>query len=218
MFKYIRENSGIIIKFLLTHIVMALLGIMVGLAVITIENNNSGFSAIAVIAGIFTVGFMCFMHYDDSFFCGVKEGIKCRAEGTKPDLYKGLKIAVIGLSPVILLGIAVIVIDLIHIFSGELPFVVPVGEYEMPKELTVTIGIYYFVQGSFMPIYALQQYIGIIGYVIFSLALPLVSSTLGYAIGAQDKTIRGMMGMNVKPPFDGPLERKPKNKGNNNRY
>lgn len=216
MFKYIRENSGIIIKFLLTHIVMSLLGIMVGLAVLTIENNNSGFSTIAIIASVFTIGFMCFMHYDDSFFCGVKEGIKCRADGNKPDLFKGLKIALIAMLPIILLGIAIVIIDIIHIINGDLPFVYRGGEYEIPSGLSVTTFIFYFLQGSFLPLYALQQYIGIIGYVIVSLVLPLIASTLGYYIGAQDKTIRGMMGMNVKPPFDGPLERKPKNK--NNRY
>lgn len=216
MFKYIRQNSDIIVKFLLTHIVMSLLGIMVGLAVLTIENNNSGFSMIAVISSLFTIGFMCFMHYDDSFFCGVKEGIKCRADGTKPDLYKGLKIALIAFLPVILLGLAIIVIDLIYIIKGELPFAYFGGNYELPSELTITTFIYYFFQGSFLPLYALQQHAGIIGYVLVSLIFPMLSSTLGYAIGAQDKTIRGMLGMNVKPPFDGPLERKPKNK--NNRY
>ena len=113
MFRFIRENSAIIIKFMLTHLVMSILGIMVGLAVIVIEGEKTvGFTAIALIAGAFTVGFMCFMHYDDMFFYAVKEGIRLRSEGLKPDAWKGFKIVLIAYSPVLLVGIVAAVIDI----------------------------------------------------------------------------------------------------------
>ncbi len=198
MFKFIRENSKMIIKFMMTHLVMSILGIMVGLSVLTLEDGSGGFSAVAIIASIFTVGFMCFMHYDDSFFLGVREGIRHRAEGTKPSAFKGLKIALIGYSPVIIIGIAVIVFFL----------ATPQGEDTTP----VPMLLFYATQGSFISLYKLLDYIGVIGFVIVTLLPALISSTLGYAIGSKDKTLRGLMGMNVKPPFDGPLERKPKNK------
>lgn len=198
MFKFIRENSKLIIKFMMTHLVMSVLGIMVGLAVLTLEDGSGGFSGIAIVASIFTVGFLCFMHYDDSFFAGVKEGIKHRAEGTKPDVLKGLKIALIGYLPVILIGIAVIIVIL----------VTPVGEDHTPIPLL----LFYACQGSFISLYKLLEYIGVIGYVIVTLLPSIIASFLGYAIGCKDKTLRGLFGMKVKPPFDGPLERKPKNK------
>lgn len=198
MFKFIRENSKLIIKFMMTHLVMSVLGIMVGLAVLTLEDGSGGFSGIAIVASIFTVGFLCFMHYDDSFFAGVKEGIKHRAEGTKPDVLKGLKIALIGYLPVILIGIAVIIVIL----------VTPVGEDHTPIPLL----LFYACQGSFISIYKLLEYIGVIGYVIVTLLPSIIASFLGYAIGCKDKTLRGLFGMKVKPPFDGPLERKPKNR------
>ena len=125
MLKFIRENSNLIVKFMMTHLVMSILGLMVGLAILTLEEGSGGFSVIAIVASLFTVGFLCFMHYDDSFFAGVKEGIKHRAEGTKPDVLKGLKIALIGYSPVILIGIAVIIVML----------VTPAGEDHTPIPL-----------------------------------------------------------------------------------
>ena len=186
---------SIITKFMMTHLVMSILGIMVGLAVLTIDGESTGFSSIAIIASVFTIGFMCFMHYDDSFFCGVKEGIRAKSEGTQADTLKGLKIALIGYIPVFVVSITVV---LLQIFN--------------PENAVIPMLLFYFFQGSFMSLYALQDYVGVIGYVIISLLPAIISSTLGFAIGSKDKTLRGMMGMNVKPPFDGPLERKPKNK------
>jgi len=195
MIRFIRENMSMISKFMLTHLVMSILGIMVGLAVLSFEGDVSGFTPIALLSGLFTVGFMCFMHYDDSFFFGVKEGIRLRAEGGKPDLLKGLKISLIAHIPVVIVAIIVIVFQL-----------------ALPEDATIPMLLYYFFQGSYIPLYALQQYVGVIGYVILTMILTIVAGGLGYAIGSQDKTLRGMLGMNVKPPFDGPLERKPKNK------
>ena len=195
MIKFIKENMSMITKFMLTHLVMSVLGIMVGLAVLSLEDQQSGFSLLAVLAGLFTAGYMCFMHYDDSFFCGVKEGIKARAEEGKVDVLKGLKLALIAYIPVFVVAIVVIAFELAGSENTAIPML-----------------LYYFFQGSFISLYALQQYVGVIGYVIITMIPGILASTLGYAIGCKDKTLRGMMGMDVKPPFDGPLERKPKNK------
>ena len=195
-FKFIKDNSSIIVKFMLTHLVMSVLGIMIGLAILTLENGESGFSLIALIASAFTIGFMCFMHYDDSFFCAVKEGIQLRAEGEKPDILKGLKISLIGYIPVFAVSMAAILVVLCT----------PQGQDQTP----IPMLLFYFMQGSFMCLYKLTDYIGIIGYILVSLFPAIISSTLGYAIGSKDKTLRGILGMDVKPPFDGPLERKPK--------
>ncbi len=200
MIKFVRENSSIIFKFMVTHLVMSVLGLMVGLAILTLEDGSNGISSIAFIASVFTIGLMCFMHYDDSFFFAVKEGIKMRGEGGKPDVLKGLKIALIGYAPTILIGLAAIAVVL---FTPE-------GKDATPIPLL----LFYFCQGSFLCLYKLIDYIGIIGYILVTLVPAIVASTLGYAIGSKDKTLRGMFGMNVKPPFDGPLERKPKNRNN----
>lgn len=138
------------------------------------------------------------MHYDDMFFAAVKEGIRIRSEGGKIDVFKGLKITLIAYSPVLLCGIITIFVD---IFAGD-----------VENASAVTLLIYYAMQGSYLALYKVRVMLGVVGYVIITLLPALIASSLGYAIGVQDKTLRGIMGMNVKPPFDGPLERKPKDK------
>lgn len=197
MKRFLDENSGTIVKFILTHIVMSILGIMVGLAVISADGDTEGISTIALIGTLFTAGFMVFMHYDDMFFVGVKEGIRMRAEQQKVDVFKGLKITLVAYSPVILVGIVTIIIYIID--SGA-------------DASAVSLLIYYACQGSFLGLYKIIQYFGVVPYVIITLIPAFVAGSLGYAIGVKDKTLRGMMGMDVPPPFDGPLERKPKNK------
>lgn len=192
MKRFLSDNSKPIFKFFMTHLVMSVLGLMVGLAIITFEGKSTELSAIAVIGGLFTVGFMCFMHYDDMYFAGVKEGIRLRAEGQKIDILKGLWISVAGYFPFLLVGIVAVILSL---FGNDL-FVV----------------IYNFLQGSFLPWYKIRLTFGDIIYVLITLLPALIAGTLGYALGLKDKTLRGLMGMKVKPPYDGPLERKPKDK------
>lgn len=196
MKQFVKDNSSIIFKFMITHIVMSILGIMVGLAVLSIEGQTQGMSAIAIIGSLFTIGFMCFMHYDDMYFVAVKEGIRKRTDGEPIDTFKGLKICLIAYSPVLISGLVAIIFDLF------------VNEHSV-----ITLFIYYIFQGSFLGLYKIRETLGVTVYVIVTLLPALISGSLGYAIGVKDKTLRGVMGMNVKPPFDGPMERKPKNKG-----
>ncbi len=196
MLKFIRENSSAIWKFVVTHVVMSVLGIMLGLAILTLESDTAGFSPIAIIGSIFTIGFMCFMHYDDMFFIAVKEGIRLRSEGGKVDVFKGLKISLIAYAPVILIGLVAI---FTNVFCEE-------------EVSSITLLLYYAFQGSFISLYKILDYCGVVGYVIITLFPAVIAGSLGYAIGVKDKTLRGIMGMDVAPPFDGPLERKPKDK------
>jgi len=180
----------------MTHIVMSILGIMVGLAVLSIEGEADSISAIAIIGSVFTIGFMCFMHYDDMYFVGVKEGIRIRSEGGNIDPLKGLKITLLAYSPVMLAGLIAIIMSLVGSDDAS----------------GISLLIYYAFQGSFLGLYKIRVYLGVIGYVIITLLPAILVSSLGYYMGLKDKTLRGMMGMNVKPPYDGPLERKPRNR------
>jgi len=196
MKKFLSENSDCIVKFIMTHIVMSILGIMVGLAVLSIEGEADSISAIAIIGSVFTIGFMCFMHYDDMYFVGVKEGIRIRSEGGNIDPLKGLKITLLAYSPVMLAGLIAIIMSLVGSDDAS----------------GISLLIYYAFQGSFLGLYKIRVYLGVIGYVIITLLPAILVSSLGYYMGLKDKTLRGMMGMNVKPPYDGPLERKPRNR------
>ena len=48
MRKFINENSSAIVKFILTHIVMSVLGLMLGLAILSGENETACISPIAL--------------------------------------------------------------------------------------------------------------------------------------------------------------------------
>ena len=196
MKRFVRDNSNAIVKFVLTHIVMSVLGLMVGLAILAMESNSDGLSLIALIGSAFTIGYMCFIHYDDMYFIAVKEGIRIRSEGGNVDALKGLKISLVAYTPVLFVGAVTIVMNIIGGENGS----------------AISLLIYHAFQGSFTPLYSLLQYVGVIGYVLITLIPAVLSSSLGYAIGVNDKTLRGLLGMDVKPPFDGPLERKPKDK------
>ncbi len=196
--QFVKENSSVIVKFLLTHVVMSILGIMVGLALLGIEGDVEGISAIAIIGSAFTIGFMCFMHYDDMYFVAVKEGIRERAEGKKLDLLKGLKITLIAYSPVIIVGFIAIAVNA---FAGN-----------VENAAVVPMLIYYILQGSYLGLYKLRLFFGLTGYILITLMPALVAGTLAYALGLKDKTLRGLFGMKVKPPYDGPVEKKNKNK------
>jgi len=194
----IKENSNVIVKFWLTHVVMSILGIMVGLAVLALEGDTQGISLISFVGSAFTIGFMCFMHYDDMYFIAVKEGIKSRAEGKKLDLWKGLKLSLIAYAPVILVGFIAIVTTT---FASD-----------VQNSGVVPMLLYYVLQGSFLGLYKIHAYCGVAFYVIITLLPAIIAGTLSYALGLKDKTLRGVMGMNVKPPYDGPVQKKNKNK------
>ncbi len=196
MKRFLSENLSIIVKFILTHIVMSVLGIMVGLAIISIE-SGSGFSPLVIISSVFTIGFLCFMHYDDMYFYSVKEGIRLRADGKKIDVFKGLKITLVAYSPVILIGLITIILHLVNNTSDA---------------SAISLLAYYAFQGSFLTLYRISNYVGIVGYIIISLIPAILFSALGYALGVKDKTLRGLFGIKVKPPYDGPIERNRKDK------
>ena len=199
MKKFFTDNFDALFKFVKTHFVMSLLGIMVGLPVISFESSLYGaedgsITVIAIVASVFTIGFMCFMHYDDMYFIGAKNAISEKGAGKKPDALRGVKITFLAYSPVILIGIITSILSLVPLQSDKPTF--------------ISLLVFYVVQGSFIPLYALRFYIGVWGYVLVSLLPAIAASVLGYAIGRREKTLRGMLGFKVKPPYDGPVERK----------
>lgn len=194
MKKFLKDNSDAIRKFFMTHLVMSLLGIMIGLAVIVFEGSEEtdSLSILALIAGLFTVGFLCFLHYDDMYFIGARHSISARGAGETLDPLRGLKITLIAYSPTLIVALVTIIIDL-FVHTGD------------DNARLISLLIYYIFQGSFIPFYSLRVWLGVSGYVLVTLIPTIIASVLGYAIGSHDKTLRGLLGFKVKPPYDGPV-------------
>ncbi len=190
MKQFIRDNSAAIKKFIVTHIVMSLLGIMLGLAIMSFEGESQSISALAVIGSAFTIGFMCFLHYDDMYFVGAKVAVGARKGDEKPSAMRGVKITLLAYSPVLLVGLITSVLD-IATSSGE-----PAAK---------ALFVYYAVQGSFLALYKIRIALGVTAYVVITLIPAFVASVLGYYMGLKEKTIRGLLGFKVKPPFGGPM-------------
>ena len=71
--------------------------------------------------------------------------------------------------------------------------------------------LYYIFQGSFLGLYKIHTYLGVAAYVIITLLPAIIAGALAYVLGVKDKTLRGVLGMDVKPPYDGLVEKKNKN-------
>ena len=191
MKQFFNDNSKAIRKFFMTHVVMSLLGIMVGLAILKFEGETDGISALALISSIFTVGFLCFLHYDDMYFIGAKNAISAKAEGARLDPLRGLKITLFAYSPTLLVTLVTVCLDLF------------VKDTDEPT--VIALMVYYACQGSFLALYRVREVIGVTGYVLVMLLPSIISSVLGYFIGSKQKTLRGLLGFKVKPPYDGPI-------------
>ena len=195
MRQFIKDNSTAIKKFVMTHIIMSLLGIMVGLAIIAFEGEDDTSGVLSAIASVFTIGFMCFLHYDDMYFIGAKNAINANSAGESLDKFRGLKATMIAYSPTIIVGLVTIVFDLL-VNTGD------------DEGVVTALMVYYAFQGSFLALWKLRLAVGVTGYVLITLLPAVIASCLGYYIGSKQKTIRGMLGFKVKPPYDGPVDRK----------
>ncbi len=193
MKKFFSQNSEAITKFVTNQIVMSILGIMVGLAVLSAEGGDTnGISLLSGIAGAFCVGFLCFLQYDNMFFAGERDAIKAKGEGSNPKHFKGFLIALLSYAPTILVGVITVAIKLI---GSE-------------DSAAVSLIVYYAFQGSFIPFYAIQNFVGIIGYVLVCLLPSFLSAGLGFYMGSKDLPIRKALGFKIKPPYDGPVEKR----------
>lgn len=190
---FVNENSKTITKFVTNQIVMSLLGIMVGLAILSIEGGDGkGMSAIALIGGVFCVGFLCFLQYDNMFFAGEHEGIRARSENKKPDYAKGYIIALLSYSPTLIVGFVTMILSVAASDNAT----------------AVALFVYYAFQGSYISLYSLQGALGVFGYVAVTLLPVLIASGLGFIMGAKDLPIRKALGFNVKPPYEGQVEKR----------
>lgn len=195
MKQFISDNSTALKKFFVTHIVMSLLGIMLGLAILAYEGESSSISALAIIGSAFTIGFMCFLHYDDMYFIGAKAAVGAHKTEEKPSVSRGIKVTLLAYSPVILIGVVTSVLD-IATNHGE--------------PATYALFVYYAVQGSYLALYKMRVAWGVTAYVVITLIPAFAASVLGYYMGLKEKTIRGLLGFKVKPPYDGPMPERDK--------
>lgn len=182
------ENyASLVIRFWTNQIVMSVLGISVGLALIALD-----ILPVTIIGAVFCIGILCFLQYDMLFMFG--ENIFCKPkDAVRPSVWTGLKIALFGYLPTILLSLIGLVLQLCHADDGS----------------TVVKLIYYAIHGSYMLLHSLltqtvlnasSLFSQCMGWVccLFYMIPVLVFSTLGYRLGSVDKPLRSFFGIKAK--------------------
>lgn len=178
LFKPYVDYSSYIFKFWVNQITMSALGLLVSFAVYLTE----GILIAQIIMALFPVGFMCFLIYDYMFQFGHKHSVSIEAGHMRFDKLFGLKIFGLAYAPTFLL------IFLTAVFSI----------FGIPNAPAVTSTIYYLLNaynlGFFWLIGSIPAYV-----TMLIMMLPIIiACTLGYYLGAIDKPILRMLGINIK--------------------
>lgn len=178
-----------LVKFWTNQIVMSILGISVGLATIALNH-----SAVALIGCVFTIGLLCYLQYDNAFQLGLKDHYR-PIDVKRPKRVLGLKIALLGSVPLLLLSLLGMLFQVLYLDSPSV----------------ITQLLYYAIHGSYVQAHALIKSAemfqtaslvnGILNWLLcMAYALPaILSATLGYILGAKDKPLRTYFGIKYAP-------------------
>jgi len=186
LIEFIKTYASNIVRFLTNQIVCSILGISVGFATIAFGNL-----ALSVVGCVFTIGFICFLQYDNLFQLGEKHHYK-HVDQARPTKSLGFKIALLSSVPLFVL---IAVGFVLQVFSLE-------------DAAAICKLIYYAIHGPYIQLHALMidagvlnaesllsQCIGWLFYLLYTVPVILFSA-LGYALGAKDRPIRSLFGLN----------------------
>ncbi len=178
LFKPYVEYSAYIFKFWVNQITMSALGLLVSCAISLTE----GILALQIIMALFPVGFMCFLVYDYMFQFGHKHSVSIEAGHMSFDKLFGLKIFALAYAPTLLLIILTAIFSIFGVANAP----------------AITSVIYYLLNAYNLGFFWLLD--GIPAYVtMLIMMLPtMIACTLGYYLGAIDKPILRMLGINIK--------------------
>ena len=171
-----------IIRFWTNQLVMSFLGISVGLATIALKNE-----AVSALGSALCIGILCFMQYDNLFQLGEKHHFR-PADANRPAKSLGLKIAVLGSCPrllVILLGLLVSVVasDDVHVIFMLIHIALH-GSYLYPLTFLSVEGTIGWLGGP-------------LGWLVCLLFLlpEVLFAGLGYLLGSKDRPLRTFFGI-----------------------
>lgn len=186
--------SKYIFKFWVTQISMSAFGLLVSMASIATISNPTDSKWMVICSAVFAIGFLSFLLYDMMFMRGLNDSplLKKYDNNEKPNIWLGLKIALLSYAPTILITLIAIIFYIIDIK--------PVYIVSKSILLFVIHGTY---NGFF---WLLSDTIPEVMILILSLFPAIISCTLGYYLGLKDLPIRKILGIPIKPP------KPPKNK------
>lgn len=182
--EFVTTYLSYIVRFWTNQLVCSITGISVGLATIALNNLF-----VSIVGTVFSIGFICFLQYDNMFQLGEKHHYK-HVSLSRPQKTLGLKISMLSSWPLFLL-IAVGLV--LQITSLE-------GAAAICKLL------YYVLQGPYVQLHAFVTSAGILtadslgsqcfGWVFYLLytAPVVIVSAVGYLLGSLDRPLRTFFG------------------------
>lgn len=171
-----------IVRFWTNQLVMSFLGISVGLATIAFGNF-----AISALGCVFTIGFLCFLQYDNLFQLGEKDHYR-PADVPRPAKTLGWKVTLLGSCPLFLVILVGLLLSLLSSDDAQV----------------ICMLVYYALHGSYLQLqtyFVIEETIGWLGgpagwllCLLFTVPA-ILSGALGYFLGAIDRPLRTFIGL-----------------------
>ena len=178
-------NSKQFRKFWVNQIAMSLLGVMVTLPMLTLENNHPEIGVWPeLLAAVFCGGMFCFLVYDVMYALGAKDYIRVTHQNAEPDPLKAVKICVIAYSPTILVTLCAVIFRLFDLADA----------YGVVS-IIMNMVIHAMYSGLF---FYLPDTVNVIAFPI-GILVTLFFGWLGYFMSTHDKSLRGVFGIKTKP-------------------
>ncbi len=182
---FLRPYLSNLVRFWTNQIVCSITGISVGLATIALNNVF-----VAIVGCVFSVGFLCFLQYDNMFQLGEKHHYK-HVELSRPQKSLGLNLALFASIPMFVLIAIGLVFQIATLESAA----------------AVCKLIYYALHGPYIQLHAFltstgvltadslgSQCLGWLFYLLYTVPAVLFSA-VGYLLGSQDRPMRTFFGI-----------------------
>lgn len=181
------QNMKEMRKFWINQFTISVFGVMITWPCMAIVGSNDENNSVLVLATLFAGGFFCFLEYDVFFQRGARDATKNIHGGCPPDKLAGLKLGLLAYLPTILFVVLALLFFAID-FGGGYMVCSSVLNFVIHAMYS---GLVAYVHSDTMPF--LQPLV-----LALSLLPGLLSCLLGYAVGASNKTLRGILGFKVK--------------------
>lgn len=179
---FFKEHNSLIINFWINQVVWSVVGLMISWPLSIMLDENENYSLYMWLALVFTAGIFCFRVYDMLNQFGLKYSIRKNnpsytSESIPTDSF-GLKIALFGYAPTVLLVILYAIFFLAGFDKGSATMV----------SVIYIVPIHSFYNAGFLALSGVAEGWRLL-YTVLSLAPAILFGWLGYYLGVRDKGV-----------------------------
>ena len=183
--EFFLANSTQFKKFWVNQIAISLLGLMVTLPVVTLEQNNPELGNWPeLLAALFCGGMFCFLTYDVMYALGAKDYIRVHNQNAPEDKQKALKICSLAYAPTAFVALLAIIF-----------FVSGLSDAYGVTSVIMNMAIHAMYSGLF---FFIPDSVNVLAFPL-SICITVFFGWLGYYMSTHDKSLRGVLGIKTKP-------------------